>query len=112
MTLTDEQKALCIETATRISATSATYVTVLTASGPTQAVFVVSATIYAAEPNHQPMPIAIQGCLPHMKLSLGPSLDTANCPDIFVTIDICVGIVTGYYSYLMALAKLDPHFLC
>ena len=57
------------------------------------------------------MLIAIQQCLPHMKLSLGPSLDIANCPNIFVAIDTCAGIVTVYYSYLMALAKLYPHCL-
>ena len=46
-----------------------------------------------------------------MKLSLGPSLETANFPDIFVAIDTCAGIVTRYYSYLMSLAKSYPHCL-
>ena len=46
-----------------------------------------------------------------MKLSLGPSLETGNCPDIFVAIDTCAGIVTGYYSYLMSLTKSYPHCL-
>ena len=55
------------------------------------------------------MPIAIQQCLPHMKLSMRPCLETANCPDIFVAIDTWAVIVTEYYSYLMALAKLYPH---
>ncbi len=57
------------------------------------------------------MPIAIVQCLPHMKLSLGPSLETANCPNIYVAIDMCTGIVNGYYSYLMSLAKSYPHCL-
>ena len=46
-----------------------------------------------------------------MKFSFGPSHETANCPDIFVAIDTCTGIVTGYYSYLMSLAKSYPHCL-
>ena len=86
--LTEEQQALCIVTATRISATSATNATIQPAPGPTQTVFVVNVTAYAAETNRLPMPIAIQHCLPHMKLSLGPSLDTANRPNIFVAIDM------------------------
>ena len=92
--MTYEQKALCINTATRISAISATNATILPASGPTQTVFVVNVTVYASEPDCQPMPIAIQSCLPHIKLSFGPSLDAANCPDILVAIDTCAGIAT------------------
>ena len=57
--LTEEQRALCIATATRISATSATNATIQPAPGPTRTVFVVNATAYAAEPNRLPMPIAI-----------------------------------------------------
>ena len=47
--LTDEQRALCIATATRFSATSATNATIQPSSGPTRTVFVVNATAYAAD---------------------------------------------------------------
>jgi len=110
-TLTDEQQALCIATDTQISANSATNATIQPSSGSNQTVFVVNAASYAADVHQQQMPIAIVQCLPHMKLSLGPSLDTANCPEIFVAIVTCAGIVTGYYSYLMSLAKSYPHCL-
>ena len=68
--LTDEQRVLCIAAATRISASSATNATIQPAPGPTQTVFVVNVTAYAAETNRLPMPIDIVQCLPHMKLSL------------------------------------------
>jgi hypothetical protein len=93
--LTDEQRALCIKTATRITANSATSSATQPSSGSTRTVFVVNAASYAADVHRQQMPIPIVQCLPHMKLSLGPSLETANCPDIFVAIDTCAGIVTG-----------------
>jgi hypothetical protein len=109
--LTDEQQALCIATATWISATSTTKATIQLSPGPTQTVFVVNATAYAADVHCQPMPIAIVQCLPHMQLSLGPSFETANFPNIYIAIDMRSGIVTSYYSYLMSLAKSYPHCL-
>ena len=47
--LMDEQWALCIATATRISATSTTNATIQPSSDPTQTVIVVNAETYAAD---------------------------------------------------------------
>ena len=109
--LTDDQRKACLEAATRITAPGTGTAPNPPAAGPARKVFVVNATAYAATPTRLAMPISIQSNLPHMKLSLGPSLETANCPDILVAVDTCASIVTGYYPFLMALAKMYPHCL-
>ena len=47
--LTDEQRALCIATATQISANSATNATIQPSSGSNRTVFFVNAASYAAD---------------------------------------------------------------
>ena len=47
--LTDEQRALCLATATKISANSATNATIQPSSGSNRTVFVVNAASYAAD---------------------------------------------------------------
>ena len=108
--LTAEQKVLCLEEATRISSTTTPSAS-SASSTSTRKVFVVTVEVFSAEPNRPIMPISIQSNLPHMVLSLGPDLDIADCPDIRCAIDTCAGLNTGYYPYLMALAKRYPHCL-
>ena len=71
----------------------------------------VHTAVLSAVEHRLPMPVATMTTLPHALFSLGPSLETPNCPDIRCAIDTCAGLNTGSYDYLMALSKKYPHCL-
>ncbi len=108
--LSNEQKALCIEEATRRAAANSAVAKQDKSS--TRTVFVVThVVVNSAEPHLPILPISIQSNMPHILLQLGPSVDTADCPDIRCAVDTCAGLCTGNYTYLMALARRYPHCL-
>ena len=102
--LTEEQKVLCIKEATRCSSAT-TNSTAGHSSTRDRTAFVVTVEVLSAEPNRPPMPISIQSNFSHIVLSLGPSLDMADFPDIRCAVDTCAGLCTGSFHYLMALDK-------
>lgn len=95
------------------SSTSTTTTTTVANSPGHRVVFVVQASLYlnSGADNRLPMPIQIMNVLPHVLMPLGPTMETANCPNINCAVDTCAGLNTGYYAYLMALAKRYPHCL-